>query len=166
MTQGVGTACWLAPEVINYAHASKDSDVYAFGIVLWEVFTRYVMLCRDGCSQGYSALCRLFPHHISSFMQGPDHLLVTCLLFPLRPHLFSFSILFFFLIFLTFFFFFFSPPLCSHLQLQLRHEVYEGLSAAQIIAKVANEGLRPRVPRDCPWASIMTECWQQDASQR
>ena len=40
MTQGVGTACWLAPEVINFAHASKDSDVYAFGIVLWEVFTR------------------------------------------------------------------------------------------------------------------------------
>jgi serine/threonine protein kinase len=32
--QGVGTACWLAPEVINFAHASKDSDVYAFGIVL------------------------------------------------------------------------------------------------------------------------------------
>jgi serine/threonine protein kinase len=86
MTQGVGTACWLAPEVINFAHASKDSDVYAFGIVLWEVFTR--------------------------------------------------------------------------------HEVYEGLSAAQIIAKVANEGLRPRVPRECPWAAIMTECWQQDASQR
>ena len=81
MTQGVGTACWLAPEVINYAHSSKDSDVYAFGIVLWEVFTRA--------------------------------------------------------------------------------EVYEGLSAAQIIAKVANEGLRPKVPRDCPWASIMTECWRQ-----
>lgn len=40
MTQGVGTACWLAPEVINFAHASKDSDVYAFGIVLWEVYTR------------------------------------------------------------------------------------------------------------------------------
>jgi serine/threonine protein kinase len=86
MTQGVGTACWLAPEVINFAHSSKDSDVYAFGIVLWEVFTRA--------------------------------------------------------------------------------EVYEGLSAAQIIAKVANEGLRPKVPRDCPWALIMTECWHQDASQR
>jgi hypothetical protein len=86
MTHGVGTACWLAPEVINFAHASKDSDVYAFGIVLWEVFTR--------------------------------------------------------------------------------QEVHEGLSAAQIIAKVANEGLRPTVPRDCPWASIMTECWRQDASER
>ena len=86
MTQGVGTACWLAPEVINYAHASKDSDVYAFGIVLWEVFTRA--------------------------------------------------------------------------------EVYEGLSAAQIIAKVANEGLRPKVPRDCPWGPIMAECWHHEASQR
>ena len=48
MTQGVGTACWLAPEVINFAHASKDSDVYAFGIVLWEVFTRYRKVeCRE-----------------------------------------------------------------------------------------------------------------------
>jgi serine/threonine protein kinase len=86
MTQGVGTACWLAPEVINCAHFSKASDVYAYGIVLWEIFSR--------------------------------------------------------------------------------QEVYEGLSAAQIIIKVAHEGLRPRVPKDCPWASLMTECWRQNASER
>ena len=86
MTNGVGTACWLAPEVINYAHSSKGSDVYAFGIVLWEVYTR--------------------------------------------------------------------------------QEVHEGLSAAQIIAKVANEGLRPQVPWNCLWASIMTDCWKQDANER
>lgn len=82
MTHGVGTACWLSPEVINNAHFSKFSDVYAFGIILWEVYTR--------------------------------------------------------------------------------QEIYEGLSAAQIIAKVANEGLRPHVPRDCPWSRIMTDCWKQD----
>ena len=41
MTQGVGTACWLSPEVINNAHFSKHSDVYAFGIVLWEVYSYY-----------------------------------------------------------------------------------------------------------------------------
>lgn len=86
MTQGVGTACWLSPEVINNAHFSKSSDVYAFGIILWEVYTR--------------------------------------------------------------------------------QEIYEGLSAAQIIAKVAHEGLRPQVPRDCPWASIMTKCWRQDPAER
>jgi len=86
MTQGVGTACWLAPEVITNAHSSKDSDVYAFGIVLWEIFTRA--------------------------------------------------------------------------------EVHDGLSAAQIIAKVAHEHLRPNVPRDCPWAGIMTECWHQEPSSR
>jgi serine/threonine protein kinase len=40
MTQGVGTACWLAPEVLNNNCYSKQSDVYAFGIVLWEVNTR------------------------------------------------------------------------------------------------------------------------------
>jgi len=86
MTQGVGTACWLAPEVINYAHSSKASDIYAFGIVLWEVYTR--------------------------------------------------------------------------------QEVHDGLSAAQIIAKVAHEGLRPMIPRDCPWAKIMTECWNENPNNR
>lgn len=86
MTNGVGTACWLAPEVINYAHSSKGSDVYAFGIVLWEVYTR--------------------------------------------------------------------------------QEVHEGLSAAQIIAKVANEGLRPQVPWNCLFGNVMTDCWKQDASER
>lgn len=86
MTHGVGTACWLAPEVINYAYSSKNADVYAFGIIMWECFTR--------------------------------------------------------------------------------QEVHEGLSAAQIIAKVANEGLRPAVPPQCPWADIMTECWKEDAKER
>jgi hypothetical protein len=86
MTQGVGTACWLSPEVINNAHFSKSSDVYAFGIILWEIFTR--------------------------------------------------------------------------------QEIYEGLSAAQIIAKVAHEGLRPSIPRHCPWSKIMTQCWRHDAMDR
>jgi hypothetical protein len=86
MTQGVGTACWLSPEVINNAHFSKSSDVYAFGMILWEVYTR--------------------------------------------------------------------------------QEIYEGLSAAQIIAKVAHEGLRPQVPRHCPWSKIMTQCWKQDPAER
>jgi hypothetical protein len=40
MTHGVGTACWLAPEVIKHARASKFSDVYGYGIVLWELATR------------------------------------------------------------------------------------------------------------------------------
>ena len=86
MTYGVGTACWLAPEVINYARSSKKSDVFAYGIVLWEVYTR--------------------------------------------------------------------------------KEVYEGLSAAQIIAKVAHEGLRPRLPSRCPWIPVMTACWMQRPEAR
>ena len=40
MTHGVGTACWLAPEVIKHARSSKYSDVYSFAIVLWELATR------------------------------------------------------------------------------------------------------------------------------
>ena len=85
-THGVGTACWLAPEVINHARSSKKSDVYAFGIVLWEVYTR--------------------------------------------------------------------------------KEVHEGLSAAQIIAKVAHEGLRPKIPLGCPLQNVMTDCWKQEPDNR
>jgi serine/threonine protein kinase len=40
MTHGVGTACWLAPEVIKHARCSKFSDVYGYGVILWELATR------------------------------------------------------------------------------------------------------------------------------
>lgn len=86
MTHGVGTACWLAPEVIKNARSSKFSDVYSFGIVLWELATR--------------------------------------------------------------------------------EEVYQGLEATQIIAKVANESLRPPVPQDCPWKHIMVKCWAEKPTDR
>jgi serine/threonine protein kinase len=86
MTHGVGTACWLAPEVINHARSSKFSDVYGYGIVLWELATR--------------------------------------------------------------------------------EEVYQGLETTQIIAKVANENLRPPVPQDCPWKDIMVRCWAENPQDR
>jgi serine/threonine protein kinase len=79
MTHGVGTACWIAPEVITNTRFSKESDVYAYAIVLWEVYTR--------------------------------------------------------------------------------KEVYERLSAAQIISKVAYEQLRPPIPLNCPWNKLMIACW-------
>jgi hypothetical protein len=86
MTHGVGTACWIAPEVITNTRFSKESDVYAYAIVLWEVYTR--------------------------------------------------------------------------------KEVYERLSAAQIISKVAYEQLRPPIPLNCPWNKLMIACWSQNAEDR
>jgi serine/threonine protein kinase len=86
MTHGVGTACWLAPEVIKHARSSKLSDVYGYGIVLWELATR--------------------------------------------------------------------------------EEVYQGLETTQIIAKVANESLRPPVPQDCPWKDLMVKCWEEKPTDR
>jgi hypothetical protein len=36
----------------------------------------------------------------------------------------------------------------------------------KVIARVANEGLRPPVPRSCPWAHIMQACWHEDPAAR
>jgi len=86
MTHGVGTSCWLAPEVIRNARSSKCSDVYSYGIILWEMATRA--------------------------------------------------------------------------------EVYANLESTQIIAQVANDNLRPPVPDNCPWASMMVRCWNEDPHAR
>ena len=86
MTNGVGTACWLAPEVIKNSRSSKFSDVYSYGIVLWELATR--------------------------------------------------------------------------------EEVYQGMETLQIIAKVANDNLRPPVPKDCPWKDLMVKCWAENPLDR
>ena len=45
-------------------------------------------------------------------------------------------------------------------------QVHENLSAAQIIAKVAHEGLRPKVPLGCPLGTLMSECWRQEPTER
>lgn len=86
MTHGIGTPCWLAPEVIKHARSSRYSDVYSFAIVLWELATR--------------------------------------------------------------------------------EEVYSELETPQIIARVANDNLRPPVPEDCPWAEIMVKCWDEMPQNR
>lgn len=86
MTSGVGTTCWLAPEVIEYAHWSMESDVYAYGIILWEIYTR--------------------------------------------------------------------------------KEVFVGLNANQIIARVVKSDLRPDIPPDCPLQELMTQCWSQNPEER
>ena len=39
MTQ-VGTPMWMAPEIIQGKQYTQKADVYAFGIILWEILTR------------------------------------------------------------------------------------------------------------------------------
>jgi len=51
-------------------------------------------------------------------------------------------------------------------ELSTREEVYKGLESTQIIAKVANEGLRPPVPKRCPWNNVMTKCWAENPHDR
>ena len=38
----VGTPFWMAPELLKGSLMSRESDVYAFGITLWEVMTRNI----------------------------------------------------------------------------------------------------------------------------
>ena len=47
-----------------------------------------------------------------------------------------------------------------------RDEVYAGLESTQIIANVANDNLRPPVPENNPFASLMVKCWCENPSAR
>ncbi|GAM26536.1 hypothetical protein SAMD00019534_097110 [Acytostelium subglobosum LB1] len=40
MTLNLGTSCWMAPEVFRNDTYTESCDVYSFGIVLWEIYTR------------------------------------------------------------------------------------------------------------------------------
>ena len=40
------------------------------------------------------------------------------------------------------------------------------MSAAQIISRVANEGMRPPLPPGCPWNHVMEACWSEDPAER
>lgn len=51
MTHGVGTACWMAPETIKRGRSSKYSDVYSYGIILWELWTRNEVYADLGTAQ-------------------------------------------------------------------------------------------------------------------
>lgn len=47
MTGGVGTALWMAPEVLSGNSYDEKVDVYSFAIVLYELLTRWIPF--DGC---------------------------------------------------------------------------------------------------------------------
>lgn len=57
----VGTYRWMAPEVMNNHSYTEKADVFSYGIVLWEIFTRavpYGKLQRDEvCSIKLACVC-------------------------------------------------------------------------------------------------------------
>lgn len=42
MTGQAGTYHWMAPEVINSQHYTEKADVFSYGIILWEIYTRAI----------------------------------------------------------------------------------------------------------------------------
>jgi serine/threonine protein kinase len=38
----LGTPFWMAPEAMEHQEFSEASDVYSFGMIIWEMFTRQV----------------------------------------------------------------------------------------------------------------------------
>jgi serine/threonine protein kinase len=42
MTGNVGTIAWIAPEIFQNQMYTEKADVYSFGIVLWELYTRKI----------------------------------------------------------------------------------------------------------------------------
>lgn len=44
--------------------------------------------------------------------------------------------------------------------------VHVKLSDSQIIARVANDGLRPEVPVYCCWSELMQKCWDEKPANR
>lgn len=47
-------------------------------------------------------------------------------------------------------------------------EAYEGMTTFQVIAQVAQAGMRPTIPPDCPapLADLMQRCWAEDQQIR
>ena len=40
MTKDVGTLCWMSPEALKCRCFSRAADVWAFGVLLWELLTQ------------------------------------------------------------------------------------------------------------------------------
>uniref|UniRef100_A0AAF5Q501 Mitogen-activated protein kinase kinase kinase n=1 Tax=Wuchereria bancrofti TaxID=6293 RepID=A0AAF5Q501_WUCBA len=61
-----GSAAWMAPEIIAGSSPSKQSDIYSFGIVLWEIITRMRPYsdCKSAEEILWSVYAGLRPPHI------------------------------------------------------------------------------------------------------
>jgi len=44
MTKGIGTYMWMAPEVVKNQTYTLSSDVFSFGLILFELYTRKLPL--------------------------------------------------------------------------------------------------------------------------
>jgi len=63
LTQGVGTPLYMSPEMVNYAGYVASTDVWSFGVLMWEIAAQAPpdLLQQEGLTRGpvYSGLLRL-----------------------------------------------------------------------------------------------------------
>jgi len=50
--------------------------------------------------------------------------------------------------------------------LWMKEPPFQDLTTFQLVPEIVEKGLRPTVPEDCIYGSLMEKCWQEDASLR
>ncbi|XP_032595485.1 putative mitogen-activated protein kinase kinase kinase 7-like isoform X4 [Drosophila grimshawi] len=67
MTNGIGTASYIAPEVIKGKKYTERCDVYGFAIILWQVFSQ-----KDPYSHFENPIGAVIQYRVCNFDERPD----------------------------------------------------------------------------------------------
>ena len=164
----VGTLRWTAPEVLRSESYSFKSDVFSFGLVMWEMWARELPFLGESFDNRFGAEGYLFADFdlflifffFDSYLFSSLFSLLSSLLIPLSlPHSSLptplFSILH-------------SPSLLPLFSLLLPSLLYLLPSLSLRIEDAIMSGERPEIPPECPevWANIIQTCWADEPTSR
>ena len=83
MTKYCGTVQWMSPEVMEGLPYTESADVYAFGIVIWEILTRQCPFEGENQVQIALRVCRMkerpvMPEYLSSIIKRTIEVCCCC----------------------------------------------------------------------------------------